>query len=391
MMNDPVARLMNLRQLSGSGDADRQAKKDKTQDPNGSSGPQTCFIQPLGLVCGAQAKRAVEEKQALWLAGGPLAFMTATVSYGDQPSEVRTVRELSSLKDRNIKSRLGQLTANRPPIGGLSLGRTRIVGLLDLTVSMARDTKLAVARGQMIAREGADAVAISMGDAPHSDGEDGELKRVIPVVEGLIAKGIRTAVFSRHAGVMREAAAAGVRFLADTGDLADDEVLHVVSEVTQPLVIRPKATKIEAKKTDANKTSDGGIKDAEARGALAVLEGLEETIEICQGAGIARNRLIVDPGLGATAAGNADIALLSDLASLHGLGCPILIGAERSRLVASLTGEPDPRRQDAGEVVVVDQLLAQGAQILVTSNVSQSWRLAMARRALDTGKIGGAS
>ena len=361
MMNDTVARLMNLSPRAGLADnADRVLN--------------ACVVKPLGIIDGDQAREAVEGGLARWLAGGPLAFTAVAIvegSVGEQEVEIRPVRDLARLRDRIISTRLEDLTGPRPPAGGLSWGRTRIVGMIDLSAETARDTKLAVARGLMMAREGADVVAIKMAAAP---GMETERQRIVPVTKDLTNQGIRTAVFSRHAETMVDAAAAGARFLADIGGLQDDEMLHAVSGLSVPFIIRPRLEKPVAL---TSKTA-----------VYAVHQGLEQAIEICQGAGISRHRLVVDPGVGALGDADSDLALLGGLASFHGLGCPMILGADRSGLIGAMTGEPDPQRRAPGDIVVAVQAMAQGVQMLVAEDVTVAWQAAIARRAVAVGQTG---
>ncbi|VAW13553.1 hypothetical protein MNBD_ALPHA09-1748 [hydrothermal vent metagenome] len=369
MMNDPVARLMNLRpQTNTAGDADQSLGD--------------CIVQPVGLVGGAGARAAVEAGVARWLAGGPMAF-TAVVIHegtpGDFESEIRPVRDFTRFRDRIISARLEELSAPRAPAGGLSWGRTRIFGLLDLAAEAVRDTKLAVARGRMMAREGADAVGVAMLAPGRTDGatsmaKDIERQRIVPVIEALTGEGIRTAVFTRHAETMAQAADAGARILADTGGLEDDQMLHVVSGLDQPFIIRPKLEKNVALPAQS--------------AVFAVHQGLEKAIQICRGAGIAASRLVIDPGVGAAGEVNADLALLGGLTTFHGLGCPIAVTADRSGFVGSMAGEPDPQRQGPGEIVVAVQAMTQGAQILLARQVSDAWQTVVVRRAVTTGQLG---
>lgn len=339
-------------------------------------------MQPTGLIGGVEARAAVDAGVARWLAGGPSAFTTVTITEGVPPDcdiQTRPVRDFARVKDAVISTRLEALSSPRPPAGGLSWGRTRIIALLDLATEAARDTKLSVARGRMMAREGADAVGVMMLGERQADGrksasKDTELQRIVPVIEALAGEGIRTAIFTRHAETMAQAASAGARILADTGGLRDDQMLHAVSGLKQPFIIRPKLDKNTV--LPANEA------------IMAIHQGLEEAIQICRGAGIDRSRLVVDPDVGAIGEIDGDLAVLGGLAAFHGLGCPLAVAADRSGFVAAMSGEPDPGRHRSGEIVVAVQAMAQGAQILLARHVSEAWQTAVVGRAVATGLIG---
>lgn len=364
-MNDPLARLMNLRQ---------QAAAPAEASLPGLSG---CVIRPLGLVGGEDARRAVDAGLAYWLAGGPLAFTAVMVSDGTPGGadvETRTVRDFARLRDSRLSARLEALTAPRAPLGGLSWARTRIAGVVDLSAETTADPKFAVSRGRMMAREGADAVAVTMSDAAGArGGAESERDLVCEVVSGLSGEGIRVAVLTRSAEVMRDAAKAGARLLGDTGGLEDDEIVNVAADCGLPVLVRP-----------MHQDRPGAPDEA----VVAIHQRLEAVLDMFAGAGVPRGRLMVDPGIGALGEVQADLALLGGLAAFHGLGCPVAVGPDRAALVGAITGEPDPQRRGPGENVLTLAAMAQGVQLVLTRKVAEVWQLAVAQRAAQTGRLG---
>jgi dihydropteroate synthase len=364
-MNDPLARLMNLRSQPGALDVAERPLND-------------CVLCPLGLVAGEEAKKAVDGGLARWIAGGPIAFTAVAISEGpaeEAEVEYRSVRDLARLRDPLVSARLEAITIPRVPMGGLSWGRTRIAGLVDLSEEATCDVKLAISRGRMMAREGADTIAVTMSLAPGAlGGEETERARVSDVVDGLAGEGIRVAAFTRNAEVMRAAAMAGARLLGDTGGLEDDEIVGVVADLTLPIIIRPKR--------------DRGLGCTSENAVVSVHQQLEAVIEMFEGAGVARSRLIVDPAIGALGDPEANLAVLGSLAAFHGLGCPIAVGPGRAALVGAITGEPDPARRQAGEIVVTLAAMDQGVQLVVAPNVADVWQAAVAQRAARTGRLG---
>jgi dihydropteroate synthase len=80
--------------------------------------------------------------------------------------------------------------------------------------------------------------------------------------------------------------------------------------------------------------------------------------------GIARERVVVDPGIGFGKTLQHNVRLLRALSVYHGLGCPILLGASRKRFIGTLSGAAEPRDRVAGSVAVALHALNQGVQIL---------------------------
>lgn len=364
-MNDPLARLMNLRSPPDA----QGVSADPAHD---------CVLTPIGLLGGENARMAVEAGIGQWLAGGPIAFTAVNVSEGppgETEIETRAVRDLARLRAPLLSSRLEALSLPRPPMGGLSWGRTRIAGLVDLSDENTTDTKLAIARGRMMAREGADTIAVTMSSAPIAlGGEETERSRITTVAEGLSGEGIRVAVFTRNAEVMRAAARAGARMIGDTGGLEDDEIVGVAADLDLPIVVRPKR--------------EMGFRYTGENALVAVHQRLEAVIEMFDGAGVARSRLIVDPAIGTFHDPEANLALLGGLAAFHGLGCPIAIGPECAGLAGAVTGEPDPQRRRAGEIVVGMAAIDQGAQLIIAPNVIDVWQTAVALRSVRTAELG---
>jgi len=100
---------------------------------------------------------------------------------------------------------------------------------------------------------------------------------------------------------------------------------------------------------------------------IEVFDWLDERIRMAEAAGIARGRIIVDPGLGAGSFGKSvrdNLTLVNGLSLLHGLGCPILLGASRKSFIGALNKEAPVAERLGGSVAVALTGAAQGVQIL---------------------------
>ena len=89
-------------------------------------------------------------------------------------------------------------------------------------------------------------------------------------------------------------------------------------------------------------------------------------------AGIARSRLIVDPGIGFGKGVAENLTLLNGLALFHGLGCPLLLGASRKRFIGALAGEAPVQQRLGGSVAVALKAAEQGAQIVRVHDVAET-------------------
>jgi dihydropteroate synthase len=101
-----------------------------------------------------------------------------------------------------------------------------------------------------------------------------------------------------------------------------------------------------------------------------VFDYLEARLEACVRAGIARDKIIVDPGIGFGKTLEHNLDLIRGLSLLHGLGVPILFGASRKRVIGTLTGVETAGERVSGSVGAALAAVAQGAQIVRVHDVA---------------------
>jgi dihydropteroate synthase len=106
--------------------------------------------------------------------------------------------------------------------------------------------------------------------------------------------------------------------------------------------------------------------------AFAVYDWLEARIAAAEAAGIARERIIVDPGIGFGKTVRHNLQLMNGLALLHGLGCPLMLGASRKRTIGALSGEAPPEDRLAGSLALALKGAEQGAQLLRVHDVPET-------------------
>jgi dihydropteroate synthase len=193
--------------------------------------------------------------------------------------------------------------------------------------------------------------------------EGDEIKRVEPVIAALARGGAVVSVDTRKAAVMEAALAAGAAIINDVSALRyDDRAMEVAAASDAPIILMHAASE----KGDA---ADGA---GYLHPLFDVYDMLEQRIVACEAAGIARSRLILDPGIGFGKGVADNLALLNGLSLFHGLGCPILFAASRKRLIGALDGEAAADQRLGGTVALHYQAVAQGAQMIRVHDVAEN-------------------
>jgi len=307
--------------------------------------------------------------------GGRSDVLFAAVELIDRDTgkAARNVRPCNRLQapPAELPSLIERIERPRAPIAGLTLDRPRLMGIVNVTPDSFSDggrwldPGAAVAHGLQLQAEGADILDIggeSTRPGAEPIGVDEELRRVIPVISGL-ARQVRVpiSIDTRHAEVMRQAAAAGARIVNDVAALGHDpDALRVAAESGLPVVLMhaqgdPRTMQLDPRYDDV---------------VLDVYDWLEGRIAVCEAAGIARERIVVDPGIGFGKTLDHNLALLASLSIFHGLGCPILLGASRKSFIGRLSGGAPADRRMPGSVAAALVGAAQGAQLLRVHDVA---------------------
>ncbi len=105
---------------------------------------------------------------------------------------------------------------------------------------------------------------------------------------------------------------------------------------------------------------------------LEVYDFLAEQIALLEAAGVARERIVTDPGIGFGKTVEHNLILLRNLSLFHALGCPILLGVSRKGFIGKLGGEPQAGRRAPGSIAVGLAGLGQGVQILRVHDVAET-------------------
>lgn len=334
-------------------------------------------IEPLGLLSGRAALDLCESGAAFALAGGPLAF-----THGRIDDEILTAGELRNhvmqagmSGNQILARRLEALTGPRADFAGLVLSGAgaapRIMGVCNVTPDSFSDggahddPQAATAFARDLVRAGADIIDVG-GESTRPGADpvslDTELARVLPVVAALVEDGIPVSIDTRHARVMAEAIAAGATIVNDVMALTGPDTLATVASSNASVVL------MHMQGTPQTMQDDPAYHDV----VSDVFGWLTRRVGACVEAGIAPERIAVDPGFGfgKTVEHNAD--LLARLGVLHGLGCAVAVGLSRKSFIGALTGVEDPVARVSGSVSAALAAVGQGAQIVRVHDVAQT-------------------
>ena len=253
---------------------------------------------------------------------------------------------------------------------GLFLDRPRIMGIVNVTPDSFADagetfsTEAAVARGRAQMDAGADIIDVG-GESTRPGATPGtpeeECDRVLSVVEQLSAAGALVSIDTRHSLVMRRAVEAGARIINDVSALTTDEdSLVSAAESGASIVLMHMRGDPEsmAERTDYDDLT------GEITGYLA------ERVAVCENAGIARDRLAVDPGFGFAKNAKQNFELLENLGQLSDLNLPILVGLSRKFGL-----DKPPAGRLALSLSLARTALDNGARILRVHDVAETKKM----------------
>ena len=247
------------------------------------------------------------------------------------------------------------------------------------------DADAAVAHALRLAEEGADLVDVGgestrPGAPPVPEAE--ELRRVVPIVERLRARGfsLPISVDTAKGGVARAGLAAGADLVNDVSGLADPDLGRAVAAAGAPIVL------MHMRGTPADMQTRSEYGDV----AAEVTAELEVALARAAAAGIARERTIVDPGIGFAKTAEQSVELIARVGELRSLGRPLLVGPSRKSFIGMLTGAPVAERMP-GTIAAVTACVLAGVEILRVHDVAacrQAARVAAALREAASARTG---
>lgn len=352
-------------------------------------------LRPEGILRGAAARAALATGQAQALAGGPLAFALCEIlADGERillPVEEARARAATQGLAACFEAALSRLTSPRAGFAGLALDRPRIMGVVNVTPDSFSDGgdfadgRVAIAQGLALREAGAEILDIGgestrPGSAPISIEE--ELARAIPVVRALAEAGAIVSIDTRHARVMAEALDAGAAIVNDITALTGDPAsLDLVARRGAAVVLmhmqgEPRSMQVNPVYEDA---------------PLEIRDYLAGRVTACLDAGIAPQRIAVDPGIGFGKNDRHNMDLLLELGLLHELGVAVLLGASRKSFIGRLSRGEAPKQRLAGSLAAALAGLDRGVQILRVHDAAETRQAIAIWQAMATPSFNGAS
>lgn len=226
------------------------------------------------------------------------------------------------------------------------------------------DPDRAIAHGRALAREGACILDIG-GESTRPGAEPveaaEEIRRVVPVLRGLRGCTPFLSIDTRHAATMEAALEAGANFINDISALSHDpRALSVAARAGVPVCL------MHMRGTPRT-MQDCAVYDSVVDEVFAFLS---ERIAACIAAGIAREKIVVDPGIGFAKTLAHNIEIQKNIDRFADLGVPILLGASRKRFIAALDRECPPEERLAGSLAAVLAARSRGVRLFRVHDVA---------------------
>lgn len=253
----------------------------------------------------------------------------------------------------------------------LDLSQPLVMGILNVTPDSFSDggrfvgLSQAIEHAQRMIEQGAGMIDVGgestrPGAADVSEAE--EIQRVVPVVEALVARtSVPISVDTSKPGVMSAAVAAGASLINDVRALQEPGALEALARTDAAVCLmhmqgQPRTMQHEPRYGDV---------------VGEVTAFLEQRVEACLAAGVDRDRLVLDPGIGFGKRLEHNLALLAHLPQLGRSGLPVLVGVSRKSMFQALLGRSVEQRLAGGLAVATAAVLA-GAAILRVHDVAET-------------------
>jgi dihydropteroate synthase len=190
-----------------------------------------------------------------------------------------------------------------------------------------------------------------------------ELSRVLPVVERLATKNILISIDSRNASVMKAAVEKGAHIVNDVSALGHDpQSMATIKNMNVPVVLMH--SQGDPKVMQINPHYDHVILD--------VYDYLAVRVQECLKAGITKNNIIIDPGIGFGKTVKDNLNILKNMSIFHGLGVPVLVGVSRKSFIGKLVDETDAQKRLPGSLASAQICYDQAIQIIRVHDVNET-------------------
>lgn len=255
----------------------------------------------------------------------------------------------------------------------IRLDQPQIMGILNVTPDSFSDggeflDKPEVAAAHAARMVEAGAAIVDIGGESTRPGaaavwEGDEVKRVVPAVELLAGMGAAISVDTRRASVMEAALAAGAHVINDVSGLRHDpRAMELAASSGAPVVL------MHAPGEGENLHEGGSYADV----VLDVFDWLRARRDAALAAGIAREKIVLDPGIGFGKTLAENLALVNALPLFHALGQPMLVGASRKRMIGALSNEAPAHKRLGGSLALAMRAMDAGVHLLRVHDVPET-------------------
>jgi dihydropteroate synthase len=349
---------------------------------------QSIYIRPIAFAESPQC----EEGEAVRLAGGMIYASRFAVIVRDGTSIVSRQRigttgieallaNLPSALADEAHTQWAGLRATPAPLQcgarTIRLDQPQVMGILNMTPDSFSDggkflDDPEVAFDHASAMLEAGAAMIDVGGESTRPGaaavwEGDELKRTVPAIERLAASGAAISTDTRRAAVMEAALAAGAHMINDVSALRHDpRSLELAARAGVPVVLMHAPGGGAGEGDDLH--ADGTYGDV----VLDVFDWLKLRRDAAVAAGIPREKIVLDPGIGFGKTVAENLSLINALPLFHALGQPLLVGASRKRLIGALSNEAPAHQRLGGSLMLAMRAMEAGVQVLRVHDVPET-------------------
>lgn len=265
----------------------------------------------------------------------------------------------------------------------VDLSSPGVMGILNITPDSFSDggrffdPGLALEHAWRLVEEGAGILDLGgestrPGAEPVAEAE--ELRRVIPVIEALAPRlPVPISVDTSKPAVMRAAIEAGAGMINDVCALREPGALESVADADVVVCLMH----MQGEPRSMQVAPEYGNVVEEVRSFL------QQRVQACEEAGIARQRIVLDPGFGFGKALQHNIDLMRNLSALAAIDLPLLVGVSRKRMIGDLSGRSKPAERVSGSVAAALFAASRGASILRVHDVAETVDALKVYRALE--------
>jgi dihydropteroate synthase len=341
-------------------------------------------IHPIGFPPSPQA----EHGNAIRLAGGMTYASRFAVTLRRESEVVErwlaapdTIAQvLGQLPDSvgaEAEAQWANLTLAHPPLQlgtrTIRLDQPQVVGILNVTPDSFSDggkflDRPEDGRSHAAAMLEAGAAVIDIGGESTRPGaaatwEGDEVKRVVPAVEYCASMGAAVSVDTRRAGVIEEATRAGATLVNDvSAGRYDPRSLELIAATGAAVVL------MHAPGAGENLHAGGEYDNV----VFEVFDFLADRRDAALNAGVEPGRIVLDPGIGFGKSLADNLALLNALPLFHALGCPLLVGASRKRMIGALSNEAPVEQRLGGSLALASHGMDTGVQMVRAHDVAET-------------------